>query len=376
MTMESTTDELVAGITLWINCESPSHAPQTLVEMAGIITDQAQAAGLTVHSQELDPATGPLLHITNRAAGDTRPGILILAHLDTVHPVGALAQNPCRIEGDRLYGPGSYDMKAGAYIALAAMASVAQPGSSRLPIDYVIVPDEEISSLYSREHIERFAGNARLTLVCEPARVDAGACVTARKGVGQVRVAVRGRPSHAGMQHERGRSAVRELAHQILALEGMTDYTRGITVSVGTIKGGTTRNVVPAHAELDADFRVPDADTAIELLARLESLAPVGPDVELDIDVNMTRPPMQRTPQVAALLDSAQQYAREAGFELPEAPMTGGGSDANFTAAMGVPTLDGLGAEGDGAHTLKEYVLVSSLAPRLAFWKLLLANLE
>ncbi|MFA5591667.1 MAG: hypothetical protein WDA70_13315, partial [Lysobacteraceae bacterium] len=104
--MESTTDELVAGITLWINCESPSHAPQTLVEMAGIITDQAQAAGLTVHSQELDPATGPLLHITNRAAGDTRPGILILAHLDTVHPVGALAQNPCRIEGDRLYGPG------------------------------------------------------------------------------------------------------------------------------------------------------------------------------------------------------------------------------------------------------------------------------
>src|SRR5690606_21175031 len=212
-------------------------------------------------------------------------------------------------------------------------------------------------------------------LVCEPARVDAGKCVTARKGVGKMRLAVRGRPSHAGMQHERGRSAIREIAHHVLALEAMTDYERGITVSVGTIRGGTTRNVVPAHAELDIDFRVPDMEAAQSVLSRMQGLQPVGPDIELDIDVSMTRPPMPRTAQVAELLARAQACAAQAGFRLDEAPMTGGGSDANFTAAMGIPTLDGLGAEGDGAHTLKEHVLVDTLPLRLEFWKLMLKDL-
>lgn len=375
MALQTTAAELVAGITCWVECESPSRAPDTLTRMADIIVAQAQAAGLSVASQHLDPATGPMLHISNRAAGDTAKGLLILAHLDTVHPVGTLEKNPCRIEDGKLYGPGSYDMKAGAYLALTALGTLSEPGSSRLPIDFVIVPDEEISSPYSRSHIERFAENACLTLVCEPARADAGKCVTARKGVGQVRLTVNGRPSHAGMQHEKGRSAIREIAHQVLALEAMTDYERGITVSVGTIKGGTTRNVVPSQAELDVDFRVPDAAAAQDLLERIRGLKPVGPDVELDIEVKMTRPPMQRTPRVAELLASAQACAEQAGFRLDEAPMTGGGSDANFTAAMGVPTLDGLGAEGDGAHTLYEHVLVASLPERLEFWKLLLKNL-
>ncbi len=375
MAIESTAADLIAGITRWVECESPSHAPATLAAMAAIITGEAQAQGLTVQSHDLGPATGPMLHISNRAAGDTGKGILILAHLDTVHPVGTLLKNPCRIEDGKLYGPGSYDMKAGTYLALTALGTLAEPGSSRLPVDFVIVPDEEISSPYSREHIEKFAENACLTLVCEPARADAGKCVTARKGVGQVRLTVHGRPSHAGMQHEKGRSAIREIAHQVLALEAMTDYARGITVSVGTIKGGTTRNVVPSLAELDVDFRVPDAAAASDLLARIQALKPVGPDVELDIEVKMTRPPMQRTERVAELLASAQACATQAGFKLDEAPMTGGGSDANFTAAMGVPTLDGLGAEGDGAHTLHEHILVASLPERLEFWKLLLKNL-
>lgn len=373
-------DDLVAGMAGWIECESPSHEPATLVAMAGIIAEYARSLGLSVQTCDLGPQTGPLLHISNRVAGASAEGapakgILIIGHFDTVHPVGTLAKNPCRVEDGKLYGPGSYDMKAGVYLALTAMGELAAPGASRLPIDFIIVPDEEISSPYSREHIERFAANACLALVCEPARADAGKCVTARKGVGQVRLVAHGRPSHAGMQHERGRSAIREIAHQILALEAMTDYQRGTIVSVGTVRGGTTRNVVPAVAELDVDFRVPDAATAEELLARIGGLKSVDPDVELEIEVKMTRPPMQRTAQVAELLASAQACAEQAGFRLDEAPMTGGGSDANFTAAMGVPTLDGLGAEGDGAHTLHEHVLVSSLPERLAFWKLLLRKL-
>nr|MBF0684358.1 M20 family metallopeptidase [Pseudomonas sp.] len=375
MATESTTAELVAGISRWIECESPSRDPGALSAMSDIIERQAADAGLTVSRHELDPATGPMLYITNRAAGDTRKGILVLAHLDTVHPIGTLQKNPCRVEAGKLYGPGSYDMKAGTYLALSALGTLSIPGSTRLPVDFLIVPDEEISSPYSRGQIEAFARNASLTLVCEPARADAGKCVTARKGVGKLRLAVRGRPSHAGMQHERGRSAIREIAHHVLALEGMTDYERGITVSVGTIQGGTTRNVVPAQAELDVDFRVPDMDAAQSVLSRMQGLQPVGPDVELDIDVSMTRPPMQRTEQVAELLARAQACAAQAGFQLDEAPMTGGGSDANFTAAMGIPTLDGLGAEGDGAHTLNEHVLVDTLPLRLEFWKLMLKDL-
>jgi glutamate carboxypeptidase len=375
MATESTTAELVAGISRWIECESPSRDPAALSAMADLIEKHAVDTGLTVTRHGLGPATGPMLYITNRTQGDVRKGILVLAHLDTVHPVGTLEKNPCRVEEGRLYGPGSYDMKAGTYLALAALGTLSAPGSTRLPVDFLVVPDEEISSPFSRRHIEKFAENASLTLVCEPARADAGKCVTCRKGVGKLRLAVRGRPSHAGMQHERGRSAIREIAHHVLALEGMTDYDRGITVSVGTIAGGTTRNVVPAHAELDVDFRVPDAEAAQTVLSRMQGLQPVGPDVELDIDVSMTRPPMQRTEKVSELLARVQACAAQAGFRLDEAPMTGGGSDANFTAAMGIPTLDGLGAEGDGAHTLHEYVLVDTLAQRLAFWKLMLKDL-
>lgn len=371
-----TSAEIAAGIQTWLRCESPSSSPQGIAAMVALVEQHAKAAGLAAQVSSLGDTTGPLLHISNRAAGDGRAGILILAHLDTVHPHGTLEQNRCRIEGDKLYGPGAYDMKGGIYLALTALGQLAAPGSTALPVDFLLVPDEETGSHQSRASIERFAGNARYALVCEPARADAGKCVTARKGTGMLRLKVQGRPAHAGVDHQKGRSAIREMAHQVLALEAMTDYARGVTVSVGTISGGTVTNTVPSQCEVVVDFRVPDRQAAEDILAKMRALKPVGSEVTLDIDVELNRPPMVKTDAVAGLLARAQTWAAEAGFVLEDAPMTGGASDANFTAALGVPTLDGLGADGDGAHTLHEHILVSTLAPRLTFWNLLLRNLN
>lgn len=370
------TEQLVAGIQEWIRCESPSNSPAGVAAMAERVRAQAAAAGLRTEVTPLGEEVGPLLYVGNRAPDDGRPGILILGHLDTVHPIGTLQENPCRIEDDRLYGPGVYDMKAGIYLALAALGGLAQAGTTRLPVDFLMVPDEETGSHASRPSIERYAARAKYALVCEPARPNGGKCVTARKGTGMLRLGVKGRPAHAGMQHEKGRSAIREMAHQVLALEAMTDYPSGITVSVGTIAGGTVTNTVPAQCRCVVDFRVPTMGAAETVLRRMRSLCAIGPDVELDIDVELNRPPMEKTPASAALLAQVQSYAQQAGFALEDAPMTGGGSDANFTSAMGVPTLDGLGADGDGAHTLQEYVLVSTLSQRRDFWSLLLRQME
>ena len=371
-----TSAQIAAGIQTWLRCESPSSSPQDIAAMVAMVEQHAKAVGLAAHVSSLGDATGPLLHISNRAAGDGRAGILVLAHLDTVHPLGTLQLNGCRIEGDKLYGPGSYDMKGGIYLALSALGQLAEPGSTALPVDFVLVPDEETGSRKSRASIERFARQARYALVCEPARAESGRCVTARKGTGTLRLKVQGRPAHAGVQHERGRNAIREMAHQVLVLESMTDYARGITVNVGTISGGTVPNTVPSQCQVVVDFRVPDRQAAEDLVARMRALKPVGPDVTLDIDVELNRPPMVKTDAAAVLLGRAQTWAAEAGFVLEDGPMTGGGSDANFTAALGIPTLDGLGVDGDGAHSLNEYILVPTLARRLVFWNLLLKNLN
>ncbi|MCQ9618088.1 M20 family metallopeptidase [Paenalcaligenes niemegkensis] len=368
---------ILFNIRRWVECESPSHDRDALLRMADVLVADARGLGLQVNVQDIGGNTGPLLHFHNRAAGDTRSGIMLLAHYDTVHPVGTLKDsNPCRIEDDKFFGPGVYDMKAGTWLALAALGTLSQAGSSALPIDFLIVPDEEIGSHESRSHIETYATKAKYVLVCEPARAGGGRCVTARKGTGFIHVSTRGRPAHAGVQHQKGRNAIQEMAHQILALQAMTDYERGITVSVGSITGGTTTNVVPEHCHIVADFRVPDMDAITVLREKVDQLKSVDPDVALKVEFILNRPPMPRTEETAALLARAQIYAEEAGFMLEEAPMTGGGSDANFTAALGIPTLDGLGADGDGAHTLWEHILVSTLPQRLNFWQRLLRNLD
>ena len=269
----STTQSLVNGITAWMQCESPTSSPEGVARMVAEMQRYALDAGLQATVTPLGPQVGPLLHVSNRAAGDTRPGLLILGHSDTVHPIGTLQQNPCRTEGDRLYGPGGYDMKAGIYLALTALRDLAAAGATALPVDFLVVPDEETGSHASRPHIEAFARNARYGLVCEPARANGGKCVTARKGTGMLRLGVKGRAAHAGVQHEKGRSAIREMAHQILALEAMTDYARGVTVSVGTIEGGTATNTVPALCRCVVDFRLPDLQAAAQFLVQIGGAA-------------------------------------------------------------------------------------------------------
>jgi len=367
---------LAEGIRTWIECESPSNDPAALHRMAHLVAAKAKDAGLTVKLSEIGPNKLPMIHATNRAEGDDRPGLLLLAHFDTVHPHGTLQTNPCRIEDDKLYGPGSFDMKGGTFLALTALGEFSQPGSTPMPVDFLLVPDEEVGSHASREHIEAFAKRAVYTLVPEPARPNGGRCVTGRKGTGMLKLVITGRPSHAGMAHEKGRSAIREMAHQILALEAMTDYNRGITVSVGTITGGTVTNTVPSHCEVMVDFRIPDEATGQEVLARMQALKAVDPDVTLDIQVELNRPAMVKSPKAAQLLETLKPFAETAGFVLEEAPVSGGGSDANFTAAIGCPSIDGLGAEGDGAHTLREHIFVSTLPRRLQFWRNTLANLS
>ncbi|HSV78998.1 MAG TPA: M20 family metallopeptidase [Ramlibacter sp.] len=369
-----TTEALLRKIRRWIEIETPSHDRAAVATLMQLVADDARAGGLRAELREVGAAAGPLLAVTNRAEGDRRAGILVLGHLDTVHPVGTLERNPFRIEGDRVHGPGGYDMKAGACVALEALKAVTASGDAALPVDLLFVPDEEIGSAASRPEIERIAAGARYALVGEPARAG-GRCVTARKGIGGLRMRAMGCAAHAGLQHERGRNAIRELAHQVLALEAMTDYGRGITVNVGRIEGGTAANVVPEQAALAGEFRMPSQALAEELRARLQALRPCTPDVRLEIEAWVKRPPYERTAASAGLLAQAQQQATAAGFELLEAPMTGGASDGNFTAAMGIPTLDGLGVAGDGAHALHEHFLLSSLQPRLAFWTGLLRNL-
>lgn len=281
---------------------------------------------------------------------------------------------PLRFEGDKLFGPGSYDMKAGVLIALRAAQDAIAARTLQRPIVFALSPDEEVGSPFSRAVIERLALKASHALVFEPAR-RGGGCVTSRKGVGQFTMTVSGRAAHAGMNHREGRSAIREAAHQALRIEEITDYERGITTNVGRISGGIGANTIPAHCELLIDLRVETGADGEAAERALRALTPVDGDNTLTVTGAIHRPPFERSAGTVALLGLARTVADRHGLKLPEAPRAGGGSDGNFTAALGLPTLDALGAEGDGAHTHSEHINISSLAPRRAFTASLLAAL-
>jgi glutamate carboxypeptidase len=289
-------------------------------------------------------------------------GILVLSHVDTVHPVGTLAGPlPMRREGDRLYGPGVFDMKGGLTLAVAAFRRLARANvACPLPITFMFTPDEEVGSVASRKHIEAEAVRHRYVLVTEPMRAG-GKVVTSRKGTGRFLIEAHGRPAHAGTAHDKGRSAIRAMARIILDIEGFTDYARGITTNVGLVSGGTGVNVIPGYCRINADMRIPDLQAATEMEARFHALASPDPDVEIKVAGGMLRPPFERSAQVDRLFDLAAAVAANLGFTLESGPRTGGGSDGNFTAALGLPTLDGLGVEGGGAHTTEEHLLVSSI---------------
>jgi glutamate carboxypeptidase len=366
------TDAILAGIRDWVMIETPTTSPKAVNTLVDRLSAAYEGTGASL--ERIPGRDGLGDHLIARSPwGQGEKGILILSHLDTVHPIGFLQRLPFRREGDKAYGPGIYDMKGGAYIAFEAFRTLARQRKNRpLPVTHLFVSDEEVGSPTSRAIIEAEARKAKYVLVTEPAR-DGGKVVTARKGVARYVMTLRGRPAHAGSRHQDGRSAVRELAHQILALEALTDYAKGVTVNIGVVSGGTRPNVVAEEAMAEIDVRIPTMAAAKALLPQIVNRKPVDPDVSISVTGDLNRPPFDRTKGVTELLAKAQTIAAELGIELGETA-TGGGSDGNFTAPF-APTLDGLGVDGDGAHTGHEHLLVSSIVPRTRLFYRLLETL-
>ncbi|AWN49720.1 carboxypeptidase [Methylobacterium terrae] len=366
-------ERAVAAISRWLAVESPTDSADGVNRMMDLVADEAATLGLAAERVPGRDGFGDnlILRAGPRTGG---PGILVLSHLDTVHPIGTLAHDlPVRVEGDRLYGPGVYDMKGGAWLALQAFAAAARGTAARRPLTFLFTSDEETGSQSTRGLIEDLGRRSAAVLVTEPGR-DGGKVVTGRKGVGRFDVHVEGRPSHAGTRHADGRNAIREAARLILEIEGLTDYSRGVTTTVGTIGGGTAENVVPQHCRFAVDLRVVTAADGEDYAGRILGLR-AAEDFRVGVTGGMNRPPYDAKAG-AALYARARALARdELGIDLGEVPLTGGGSDGNFTAALGIPTLDGLGIDGDGAHTLQEYGLISSIAPRMRLVQRLLETL-
>lgn len=356
-------DEILEGIIEWVRIESPSHDAEAVNRMVDRVESSMRPLTSRIERTPGRDGYGDILAVRSTWGGD-EPGILVLCHLDTVHSIGTIDHIlTVRRDGDRVYGPGIYDMKGGAFLACYAFRHLVRTGrETPLPITFLFVPEEEVGSPTSRAAIEAAARASRYVLVTEPAR-DGGKIVTARKGVAMFEMNVKGRPSHAGSRHQDGRSAIREMARQILRLEDMTDYERGVTVNVGVVSGGTGSNVVPAHCRAMIDLRVPSSEAAEDMCARVLDLTPFDPDVEVEVTGGMNRPPYEKDAPIESLLGHARRLAAEIGIDLQDVK-AGGVSDGNFTAALGIPTLDGLGVDGHGAHSHEEHLLVSSLEPR------------
>ncbi|SFJ70511.1 glutamate carboxypeptidase [Bradyrhizobium sp. cf659] len=355
------TQTILDGIRRWVEIETPTEAPDQVNRLVSLVADHHRDLPVTL--ERVAGVDGCGDHLLARSAwGQDQPGILVLSHLDTVHPLGFIERLPFKVEGDSAFGPGIYDMKGGAYIAHHAFRALcATAERSPLGITHMFTSDEEIGSPTSRALIETEGRKAKYVLVTEPAR-DGGKIVTGRKGVGRFQVFIKGVPAHAGSRPEDGRSAVRELANVILTLEGMNDPARGVSVNVGVVRGGTRPNVTPEEAYAEIDLRVPSFTDADEFVGKILALTSKTDGVTVKVTGELNRPPYEKGNAGASLYEHAKTLATEIGFELIDT-YTGGGSDGNFTAPH-TGTLDGLGVDGKGAHTHYEQLYVSSLEPR------------
>lgn len=344
-----------------VGAESPSDNKAAVDACMSLAADQARTLGarIKLHRQSsfgdvLEARVGPR---------SSRDRVLLLGHLDTVWPLGTSKVMSCRMSDGRLYGPGVFDMKAGVAIAFTALEVLLEAQLLRREVILLLNSEEEIGSPVSRPIIERVARECSAVYVLEPAKgMD---CKTAQKGTGNWRVRVRGVAAHAGVDFEKGASAIRELARVIETVSGWTDLKRGITVSVGLAGGGTKSNVIPAEAWAEVDGRVARAVDGARLERKFAALKAVDKRCSLSVSGGFNRPPMERSRGTVALYTRARALAAELGFALGEAA-SGGACDGNFTAALGIPTLNGLGAVGDGAHAAHESVLIEHLAPRTA----------
>jgi glutamate carboxypeptidase len=359
--------EMLSLLRKMVEIESPSDDKAAVDRMGEFLAEAFERLGgqVTFYPQETagnhlkaDFAGGP----SDRASG--KP-VLLLGHFDTVWPMGTLAKMPFRMEADRAFGPGVYDMKAGIAMMMFALRALKESGAAHRPVTILLDTDEEVGSRTGRPIVEATAKDCEAVLVLEPSQGPQGHLKTSRKGVGDMTIRVRGRASHSGVDFEKGRSAIVELARQLLEIVKFTDLARGITVNPGVIQGGTRSNVIAAEAWAEVDLRIARIADAQELEKKFAVLKPFDPDCSIELSGGINRPPMERTEGTVRLFGLAQEIAGGMGWKLEESS-TGGGSDGNFTSALGIPTLDGLGALGEGAHASNESVVIRELPQRTA----------
>src|SRR5204862_630819 len=366
--------QMLAALRRFVNAESPSLEKAAADRCCGVIAEEWNRRGARAEriSQK---HRGDFLRISH-APGKSRPSgqLVVLGHCDTVYSTGTLARMPFRLEGGKAYGPGTFDMKAGIVQALFALQALRQ---AEIPVHKRLVflwtSDEEIGSESSRKLFETEARRSDAVFVLEPAFGPRGLLKTARKGVGEAELIVHGRASHAGLAPQEGINAIHELARQLARIEGWNDFRRGVTVNAGILEGGTRTNVIPERARAVLDLRALRVSDMRSLEVRLHGLRAIQTGARLEMTGGFDRPPLERR-MSAALFARAQLLAKEMNLPLGECA-AGGGSDGNFTAALGVPTLDGLGAVGDGAHSSREHVLINAIPVRAALLAALLATL-
>jgi glutamate carboxypeptidase len=355
-----------------VRAESPSDDKSAVDACVALAEAHAKGLGgrVKLHRQRafgdvLEARFGP-----KTKAGSAKP-ILLLGHLDTVWPLGTLKSMPSRLSEGRLWGPGTLDMKAGVAMAFTAIEMLSETGFSEREIVLLLNSDEEVGSPISRLITERLAAECSAVFVLEPAQ--GLAYKTARKGTGNWRIDIKGIAAHAGVDFEKGSSAIREVARAIETVSGWTDLKRGLTVSVGLTGGGSKTNVIPAEAWAEVDVRIARKADGPRIERKFARLKPTDKRCGLTATGGINRPPMERTRGTVRLFSQARELAAELGFPLDEAA-TGGASDGNFTSALGVPTLDGMGAVGEGAHAIHESIVIEHLAPRTALLAGLLAK--
>ncbi|MBP0444280.1 M20 family metallopeptidase [Roseomonas sp. SSH11] len=362
-----TSEALLEELRGWVLHETPTTDPKAVNGLIDRIEAELREAGAELERIPGRDGYGDTLIARTRSSPATgnRPPVVIAGHLDTVWDHGTLEKSmPWRVEGEKAFGPGIYDMKAGSFLAFNALREILRQGvQTRSPVTLLLTPDEEVGSPTSREIIEREARGATAVLIPEPAGNPGGACVTARKGVGRFVVRIEGVSAHAGGNWTEGRSAVVALAALIGKVHAMVDLAGGTTTNVAPVWGGTRPNVIPPEAGCEIDLRVATLADGERMEKEILALAGTEDGITITIEGGMNRPSFAENADILKLYERARTLAREAGYELPK-QHRGGGSDGNFTAAMGVPTLDGLGCTGAGAHAPNEHILWRDLAPR------------
>jgi glutamate carboxypeptidase len=346
--------QILAFLKRLVEAESPSYTKSAVDEAGSFLAQEFEALGgeIKLHRQK---NCGDHLQAKFHGSNGQKP-VMLLGHFDTVWPMGTLKTMPYRVDNGHVYGPGVFDMKAGIVMMAFALRALKELGAKgHRPVTIFLDTDEEVGSANSRPLTESIARECEAVLVLEPSQGPQGFLKTSRKGLGDCTIRVYGRASHSGVDFEKGQNAIVELAHQIIEITKFVDLSRGITVNPGVIQGGTRSNVVPAEAWAEVDMRVTRAADAAELMKRFQNLKPLNPECRIEFTGGINRPPMERTEGTVRLLEAAQKIARSIGVDLGESS-TGGGSDGNFTSALGIPTLDGLGAVGKDAHAVNESI--------------------